>query len=233
MSDQSMIENVNHTSNRLLTPDGSLATSFPDSDEQLVSRKVYEREIKEEIKEQYKEQIRGLNRNRMRANRQGEVKLWLTVDDELVETSLKIRAIPEPIREALEEPLKELHSLIPQRWEKEATWDEDRKLWEPGYVSNLEHPDYPEFHRKQMKAVRLLTYGKAIYGLAEPFMDGQKVIWDSNQAYKYNKDANNVEDVYNIDHAIEYLNDIGMSYEQVTEIARAVEVGQEKKKVLG
>jgi len=223
MSEHSIIENVNHTSNRLLTPDECLGKSIGDTQDQLVGRKVYENQIREEIKEQVKEQVRGLNRNRMRANRDGEVVVYLMVDGEMSETILQIRAIPEPIREAIEEPLKELSAQIKNRWEKEATWDEDRQVWEPGYVQNFEHPDWPVLSRQIQKAARRLNYAKAVHGLSEPFMDGNEVIWDINQLHKFTKREDNTQDFNKIDKAIEYLNDIGMSYEQVTEIAQAVE----------
>jgi len=204
MAEHPLIENVNHTSDRLLTPDETLPRIIGDTDEQLLSSKVYERQVKETI--------RGLNRSRMKFNRKGKVRLNMMVDDELQEVELDIRAIPDQVLEQIQAEFQELYITIPERWEKEAVWDADQQVWVPGYVQNHDDPEYAVVARKLTRLMRRMNYEKAVHGLADPFLDGSTVIWHSAQAYKYS-----------IDDAIQYLHDMGITYDQVQQIVAEVD----------
>ena len=180
-----------------LSPEDTYAKMPMDTDEQLISREMYGREISRKV-------LDCLDPSQHSLQRHGTVEIDVWMNGEVVPYELRIKTIPAHIQERMNKKVRSLAMKMPVIWDANA---QDN-------VYDRRHPQFESISNQMIELTQRQAYEKVLLGadLTLKSVDGSSVVWHPQ----------NVE-LRDIDAAIKSLDAMGITESQISSIATAID----------
>lgn len=196
----------NNQIKELLPPVDTYPRYHEDTEEQLISRKMYEHKV---IK-----QLESLDASSMSFGGTGEVRIVIKIKGKPQECMLPIKSIPAHVLAKLSDAYQACASKIPRSWNPNAgEWDEAKQRFSGAWDQDPSHPRFSEVAMELTTLTRKLNIDKVLHGIDVPLKSIQgDVVWSNKEdGPRYPEQA------------IMALNHLGIREAEIEQIAQAID----------
>lgn len=190
----------------LLSPDETLTKYHDDTPEQIVSRKIYEQQVRK--------RLGSLDASSMSFQGTGEVEIVIKVNGKAELWPLPIKAIPSHVLHDISAEYNACAQKIPRkRFPDVGPWDEAKKGHIGGWDQDMQHPQYSDKVAEFTRLTEKLRIDKILHGLDVPLKDRRgNVVWDPDDELGRDYDG-----------AVEALKRLKFSDKQLEHIEKAID----------